>query len=180
MPCWGGGPPRRTSFEGLPGKACASRGARPVSCRLGAGWRSESPACEVPGHLGPITGALLTQAQPHPTLIKAVPATAPAPGSWGRGPPALDPPFIPTQPWCPIHSGGAHVLLSSLPWLFAQDGILTVSKVTLRPHWTPWMGCPLPPPHRPHPGLWVTHGPGALWPPWPLPLQQLLTCPPVL
>ena len=136
--------PRKDQLPGSPWEGL--RLTRGPSCRPGAGWRSESPAHEVTGRLGPITGASLTQAQPHPTLLKAVPATAPAPGSWGRGPPALDPQLIPSQPWCPIHSGGAHVPLSSSPRLFPQEGILTVSKVTLRPHWTPWMGCPFPPP----------------------------------
>lgn len=147
--------PRKDQLPGSPWEGL--RLTRGPSCRPGAGWRSESPAHEVTGRLGPITGASLTQAQPHPTLLKAVPATAPAPGSWGRGPPALDPQLIPSQPWCPIHSGGAHVPLSSSPRLFPQEGILTVSKVTLRPHWTPWMGCPFPPPPPPPPPRALGH-----------------------
>lgn len=111
MPCWGGGPPQKDQLQGSPWEGLSL--TRGPSCRLGAGWRSERPAHKVTGHLGPITGASLTQAQPHPTLLKAAPATVPAPGSWGRGPPALDPQLTPSQPRCPVYSGGAHVPLSS-------------------------------------------------------------------
>ena len=88
--------------------------------------------------------------QLHPALLEAAPATAPAPGAW-EGASCSGPPADPKTALVPHPLGQrsrpSFLLTAPGPaQLFPQEGVLTASKVTLRPHRTPWTGCRDAPP----------------------------------